>query len=155
MAYNGSRAKVGRGTVVSIGSVSGGAGGDVYTPIEELNDATFSGGQWGTAETTNFQSGVDEEFLTTTRNNGEVNLKGNLIDGAPGQAALTVAYNSGSKYDFKVQLAVGPGETTIGTAYTFSALVMSFFDIPVTTKGIVEFTSKLKVSGPITTIAGS
>ena len=108
---------------------------------------------WGTDDSTSFDSGVDEEFLTTTRNNGEVTLKGHLIDGAAGQVALSAAYGLGDKHDFTIQLKPGPGQT-VGTLYAFSALVMSFFDITLTTKGIVQFNGKLKVSGPIATTAG-
>jgi hypothetical protein len=150
----GSKAKVGRGTIVSIGGVTGATGDEVFVPIEELMESSFSGGSWGTEDSSNFDSEVEEEFLSTMRNNGEVGLKGNLIDAAPGQVALEAAYDTGSKYDFKVQLKPGPGQTT-GTLYTFSALVTSFFDIPVTTKGIIQFTSKLKVSGAIGKTVGS
>jgi hypothetical protein len=151
-----SKAKVGRGTIVSIGGVTGttGGGAETFVVIEELMGSPFSGGVWGTEDVTNFQSGVDDEFISTTRNNGEVTLKGNLIDGAPGQAALNAAYNSGSKYDFKVQLLPGPGETT-GTLYTFSALVTTFFDIDVSVRAAIQFSAKLKVSGEIVTVEGS
>jgi hypothetical protein len=153
--YTGSQAKVGRGTVVSIGGVSGAGGSEIFTQINELDKASFTGGKWGTADSTNFNSGVNDEFLTTIRDNGSVSLSGNLVDQDPGQVALAAAYANGLKYDFKVQLLPGPVETTTGTLYSFSALVESFFDIPVTTKDIIKFTSSLKISGPITETVGS
>jgi hypothetical protein len=149
-----SKAKVGRGTVVSIGGVTGGTT-TTFTPIEELMDASFSGAAWGTDETSNFDSGVNEEFVATMRNNGEVSLKGNLVDGAVGQTALSAACDTGSKFDFTIVLAKGPGETTKGTSYAFSAITLSFLNIGITTKGIVQFDAKLKVSGAIITTVGA
>jgi hypothetical protein len=151
MAYTGSKARVGRATVVSIGPVTGGTG--AFTPIGEVMKSGFSGAAWGTVDVTNFDSGVDEEFITTTRNNGDVTIEGNLVDTDPGQVLLTTAYNSGSKYNFTVQLAPGPGETT-GRLYAFSALVSSL-DTPIDTKAAVSFSCKLKVSGAITVTPGA
>ncbi len=143
-----SKAKAGRKAVVSIGGITGAAGG-TFLPIEELMQSNFSGASWGTTEVTNFDSNADEEFITTTRNNGTVSLKGNLIDLAPGQAALEAAYQDGIRRDFKVQMPPGPGDTT-GVIYAFSALVESFLDINVEVKSAVQFTSSLKISGAVT-----
>jgi hypothetical protein len=153
MPYTGSKAKAGRGTILSIGAITG-ATAAAFVPVGELDDSSFSGGAWSFEETTNFDSGVDEEFLVTTRNNGELSLSGNLIDGDTGQNAVNAAYDSGDKHDFQVQLRPGPGQTT-GTLYKFSALVMSFFDISIKTKSRISFTGKLKISGPITKVVGS
>lgn len=153
MAYTSSKAKAGRGTVVSIGGVTGAGGTETFTPIYELTNASFSGSAWGTEDTSNFNSGVDEEFIANMRNNGELNLEGNVVDTDPGQVLLTTAYNSGSKYDFKVQNLPGPGETT-GTLRTLSGLVTSY-DETVTVKGKVAFTVKVKISGAITVTPGA
>ncbi len=149
-----SKAKAGRGTVVSIGGVTGATGTETFLSVAEVNDSSFTGSSWGTEDSSSFDSGVDEEFIATMRNNGEVNLKFNVVDTDAGQQALITAYNSGSKYDFKVQLKPGPGQTT-GTLYAFSALVRSAFDLPVTVKGIIQNSAKLKISGPITPTYGS
>lgn len=153
MAYTGSKAKAGRGTIVSIGGVTGATGTEVWTPIGELSTASFTGSSWGTDDTSNFDSGVDEEFIATMRNNGELSLDGNVVDTDPGQIALVAAYNSGSKYDFKVQQQPGPGETT-GTLRAFSGLVLSY-DETTTTKNKAGFSVKVKISGAITVTPGA
>ena len=149
-----SKAKVGRGTVVSIGGQTGAAGTENLIKVGEVMESSFTGSAWATEDVTNFDSNVDDEFLTTTRNNGELTLKYNVIDSDPGQQALIAAYNTGFKYDFTVQLKPGQGQTT-GTSYAFSALVMTIFDIPVTTRGVIQSSGKLKISGPITPTYGS
>ena len=153
-AYTGSKAKTGRGTVVSIGGVSGGSGTETFIKVSEVLDSSFGSSAWGTEDSSNFDSGVDEEFLATMRNNGEVNLKYNVVDSDPGQQALNTACDSGQKYDFTVQLKPGPGQTT-GTLYAFSALILTVLEIPITTKGIIQNSSKLKISGSITKTFGS
>ncbi len=154
MAYTNSLAKVGRGTIVSIGPLASATGTPVYIPIGEVDNGSFGGGKWETADVTNFNSGVNQEFVSTIRDNGTIPLGGNLLDADPGQLALQAAYNTGSKYLFQVQLAVGPGETTTGTLYSFAALVESFFDITISLKEAIKFKATLKISGGITTVVG-
>lgn len=151
MAYTGSKSQVGRGTIVSIGGQTGTGG--TFTTIGEVTDASFSGAAWGTVDVTNFDSGVDDEFISTTRNNGDLTLQGNMIDAEPGQVALFAAYDTGFKYDFKVQLQPAQGQTT-GKVYTFSALVTSL-ETSIQTRSVVNFNTKLKISGAITRTAGS
>jgi len=153
MAYTTSKAKSGRQTVVSIGGVTG-SSGTALTPIFELSGATPSGGDWDFADTTNFNSGVDAESLSTIRQPVTFTLEGNVVDADPGQIALVAAYNNGGKYDFTVQLAAGPGAAT-GTLYAFSAYVQSYFDFKIDVKSAITFTSKLRVNGHITVTAGS
>jgi hypothetical protein len=146
--YTGSKAGAGRGSVFSIS-----ADGTTYTEIGECMDASFAGGQWGTADVTNFDSTGNDEFITTTRDNGAVNLKGNVVDTDPGQVLLIAAYNSGATTFFKNQLLPGPGETT-GRLYTFKALVQSYEET-IETRSAIGFTAKLKISGVVTRTAGS
>src|SRR5450756_2018755 len=115
MSYTGSKARAGRGAALSIGGVTG-SSGVAYTQVGEVNKASFSGAAWGTIDVTNFDSGVDDEFITTTRNNGDLNVEGNLVDDDAGQIAFENAYDSGAKYNFKLQLLPGPGQT-VGKLY--------------------------------------
>jgi hypothetical protein len=147
-----SKARVGRGSALSIGGVTDGTT-VAFQHIAEANKASFSGGSWGTVDVTSFDSGVDEEFKTTTRNNGDLNLEGFLVDSDAGQVAVQAAYDSGNLYDFKLQLLPGPGQTT-GTLYTFSGLVQSL-DIPVETRSAITFTIKVKISGAIVRTIGT
>jgi hypothetical protein len=76
--YTKSQAQSGRGSVLSIGT-SGAT--PTYTVIGEVKSSSQSGSQWGTEDVTNFESGVDQEFQTTIRDNGELSLMGNRSGG--------------------------------------------------------------------------
>jgi hypothetical protein len=155
MAYTGSKAQAGRGTVVSIGGLTGG-GGTTFTPILELKSSGISGSEWTEEDVSNFNSGANKEWLTTMLDSGTVDLAGNRITGDPGQQALAAAFDSGLKYDFKIQLPINSqaGQTTSGDLFTFSALVKSSETTIETTKAVTR-NFKLHISGPITETAGS
>jgi len=154
--YNGSRAQAGRGSQLSIGGLTGAGGVDTYTLVGEIKTAGISGAQWGTEDVSNFESGADQEFLSTMRDNGTLDLAGNRVSSDAGQVAVEAAFSSGLKYDFKLQLPINTqaGQTTVGDSYTFSALVQSR-DIAVDTTKAIGWTTKLKVSGPVTLVPGS
>lgn len=146
MSYTTSKARSARGAVVSIGGQSGTSGADTYTPIYELKDVSFNGGQFDKIDVSNFNSGVDKEFILGLRDNGEMSLKGNFIDGDPGQTALGAASDTGLKYNFKVQLQPGQGQST-GGSFVIQGLVLSFLNITMNTSGAMEFDGKVAISG--------
>lgn len=155
MAYTGSKAQSGRGSAISIGAVSGGTGsGETFTLIGEVSESGISGNAWGTEDSTNFQSGADEEFLSTVRNNGEVGMVVNRVSSDAGQIALETAYQSGNKYDFQIVLPKLASQVTSGDMYAFSALVMSR-EIAIGVKKKVELTVKLKISGAVVLTVGA
>ena len=154
MSYTGSKAQAGRGSSLSIGAVTGSGGSETFTLVGEIKTSGITGAQWSTVDTTNFQSGADQEFLTTIRNNGSVRIAGNRVSSDAGQVAVEAAFASGSKYDWKLQLPLAQGQTTTGDLYTFSALVESReFDVQTTSE--ISWTVNLKVSGPVTLTTGS
>lgn len=153
MAYTGSKAQSGRGTQLSIGGVTGAAPG-TFTLVGEVKTSGISGAQWETTDVSNFESGADQEFISTMRNNGELSVGGNRISGDAGQVAVEAAFASGSKYDWKLVLPLAPGQTTTGDTYTFSALVVSR-EIPIETTKEVGWNLKLKISGAVTLVTGS
>lgn len=152
MAYTGSKAQAGRGAQLTIGGQTGGAP-VTFAPVGEVDKASFSGANWGTVDVTNFGSGVDDEFITTTRDNGTLDVDGNLVDSDAGQTAFFAAYDAGFKYDFKLQLSPAQGQT-VGKLYSFSAIVQSL-ETAVEVRSKVNFTCKLKISGAVTRTAGS
>jgi hypothetical protein len=154
MAYTGSKAQSGRGSALSIGGVTGSTGTETFTLIGEAKTSGISGAQWGTDDTTNFQSGADQEFLTTVRNNGSLRIDGNRVSSDAGQVAVEAAFASGSKYDFKLVLPLTAVQTTTGDTYTFSALVeQREFTVDVTKA--ISYSVTLKISGPVTLTVGS
>lgn len=156
MSYTGSRAQAGRGSALSIGGITGAGGTPPFVTIGEIKTSGISGAQWGTEDVTNFLSGNDQEFITTIRDNGTIDLAGNRVASDAGQVAVEAAFASGLKYDWKLQLPFNAqaGQTTVGDAYTFSALVQSR-DISVDTSKAIGWTVKLKVSGAVTLVPGS
>lgn len=156
MSYTSSRAQAGRGSQLFIGDLTGSTGTDTFTLIGEIKTSGISGAQWGTEDVTNFESGADQEFITTIRDNGTIDLAGNRIASDAGQVLVETSFQSGLKYNFKLTLPLNTqaGQTTIGDTYAFSALVQSR-DISVDTTKAIGWTVKLKVSGPVTLTAGS
>lgn len=153
MSYSKSQAQSGRGTILSIGSTGA---TPTFSVIGEVKTATQSGSQWGTEDVTNFESGNDQEFQTTIRDNGEFSLAGNRVPSDAGQLATEAAFSDGIIRPFKLQLPINTltGQTSTGDLYTFSALVVSR-DFSVEFNKVITFATKLKVSGPVTLTPGS
>jgi hypothetical protein len=151
MTYSGSKAQAGRGTILSIGS----------TPvvIGEITSEGFSGNGWKFEDTSNMQSGQDEEFLPTMRDNGTYDISGNRVSSDAGQAAVEAAYYNTSgdtlvASPFTMTLLKNASQTTSGDVYTFNAFVQScVFKADVEKK--ITWEVKLKISGPVTKTEGS
>jgi hypothetical protein len=146
MTYSGTQAQAGRGTTLSIGATP--------TLIGELDQVPFDLPEWATADATNFESGSDEEFILTIRKSMEFTVTGNRVSADAGQVAVQTAYAAGTLSAFTLQLLKNASQTTTGDKYTFNALILSqSFKISTTAK--IDFSMKLKTSGPVTFTAGS
>jgi hypothetical protein len=146
MTYSGSLAQAGRGSSVLIGSTP--------TEIGEVTSAAFSGQAWGYVETSNFDSGVDEEFIPTMRDNGTLRIQGNKVDADAGQVLLKADYDSGGKSAYVVQLPKTATQTTTGTKYTFTAYCQTL-TFAVGVKDKIALDATLKITGPIVRVVGS
>jgi hypothetical protein len=147
MAYTGSQATTGAGTMVDIGTSPG-------QPFGEVSDLPLNRPKWATANVTNFQSGKDAEYIGTVREGATVNIKGNYVSGDPGQAAAEAAYQSGEITPFKATLPMSKSQSTAGDTINFTALVQSF-DLSVSPTKQIEFSCDLQVSGPSALVPGS
>jgi hypothetical protein len=146
MTYTGSQAIAGRGSSLSVGATP--------TVVGEIKTSGVSGNSWGTADVTNFQSGSDQEFITTIRNNGELKLAGNRIATDAGQTLIEAAYQSGAIIAFALQLPKSAAQTTSGDKYSGNCLVQSrSFDVDVSKE--ISWTVSLKISGAVTYTAGT
>jgi hypothetical protein len=144
--YVRSAAQTGAGSSLAIGTTP--------TTIGEIKSAGISGAQWSTADVTNFQSGLNQEFITTIRNNGSIKITGNRASSDAGQVLVEAAFQSGLIQPFVLTLDKTPTQTTTGDTYTFSALVESReFDLSVDKE--VSWSVSLKISGPVTFTIGS
>lgn len=145
-SYTKSAAQTGAGSSLSIGATP--------TIIGEIKSAGISGAQWSTADVTNFQSGVNQEFISTIRNNGSVKISGNRASSDAGQILTEAAFGSGLITAFVLTIDKTPAQTTTGDTYAFSALVESReFDLSVDKE--VSWSVTLKISGPVTFTIGS
>ena len=146
MTYTGSQAIAGRGSVLSVGATP--------TVVGEIKSASISGNSWGTADVTNFQSGADQEFITTIRNNGELKLMGNRVSADAGQVIVEAGYASGAILAFTLQLPKSQTQTTSGDKYAFNALVQSrSFDADVSKE--ISWQVSLKISGAVVFTVGT
>jgi hypothetical protein len=146
LTYTGSLATAGRGSLLTVGGTP--------TTVGEVKSASITGNQWGTADTTNFQSGPDREFLLTVRDNGQLKLAGNRVSADPGQVIVEAAYQSGAITAFALTLPKAASQTTSGDKYSFNALVESrSFDADVTKE--ISWNVSLKISGAVTFVVGT
>lgn len=145
MAYTKSNAQTGKGTQLAIGATP--------TPIMEVKSIKLSGNKWDTEDTTNMNS-IEKEFVNTIMDPGEYSVAGNRVSSDSGQTAVETAFASGALTAFTITLPMTSAQTTKGDSYAFNALITERdfnFDV---TKAI-DFSLKLKVSGPITFTIGS
>jgi hypothetical protein len=149
VTYSNSQAQAGRGTQLSIGATP--------TLIGEVRSISRSGNGWETADVTNFESGISQEFISTILNNGELKVVCNRVSTDAGQVLLEAAYegsSAGVLQAFVLQLLKSPAQTTTGDKYAFNALVQSVGMSIETTKEIAADIT-LKCSGPWTLTEGS
>lgn len=153
MSYTRSKAQPGRSSILSIGPVIG-TSSPTFTPIFEVRSAPRRGAKWETEDVSNFNSGVDKEFITNMRDNGTIEITGNRVSGDAGQTALKAAFATGGLYMFTFTLPLTSAQTTSGDVWAFNALVESV-DYDVDTNKVVTFTCSLKLSGIPTETAGT
>lgn len=146
MTYTGSKAQAGRGSLFSIGATP--------TEVGEVSSVAPSGNAWEFVDTSNFDSGVDEEFLPTMRNNGEYRIQGNRVSNDAGQLLVVAAYNSGAINSFTLTIPKNAAQTTTGDKWVFNAYVQTI-TVPVEVKNKIGFDVTLKVSGNPVFTAGS
>jgi len=151
MAYTGSKAQAGRGSQLSIGTTGT---TPTFTLVGEVKSSGVSGAQWGTTDVSNFESGADQEFITTIRNNGNVKLDGNRVSSDAGQVLVEAAFSTGGVVPWKLVLPLTAAQTTTGDTYTFNALVESR-EFTVDTTKEINYSVSLKISGPVTLVTGS
>ncbi|MGC1784452.1 MAG: hypothetical protein WA708_18150 [Acidobacteriaceae bacterium] len=145
MTYTRSLAQAGRGSTLSIGATP--------TLIGEVRNAPMNRGKWKFADVTNFESGSDEEVLTTIRETGSVPMEGNRVSGDAGQVLVEAAYQSGALTAFVLTLPVTAAQST-GDSYAFSAYVEGS-DFTVDVEKEIDFKISLKISGGTVFTAGT
>ena len=152
MAYTTSKAMAGRGTQFFLGGITGTPNANTYVLVGECDSTDLSEMDWSFEDTSNFESGVYMETMTTMLDPGTVKVSGNYIAGGtdPGQVAFNAALASGQPYNIKLILPLNPltGQTTIGDTFTCSAFVSKGGGMSIDTKKKIGFSAELKITGP-------
>ncbi len=146
-----SAAQSGKGSVLSIGTTGT---TPTFTVIGEVMSAEFSGNTAKTVDTTSFDSGSFSEFLPVIIDSGTVKLAGNRVSSDAGQIAVLAAFVGLQVLPFTLVLPMTSAQTTSGDSIQFNALIEGN-DFSVAVDKQVTFSVSLKVSGPITTVAGA
>lgn len=141
-----SKSQAGRGSQLEIGATP--------TLIGECSDIPFNRGEWNNVDVTNLDSGSDEEILPTIRMTATFDIKGNRVSSDAGQVLAEAAYQSGSVEAFALTLPKTATQVTKGDTYAFNAYVLAS-DFTVAPTKQIEFTLKLKTTGPVTLTVGS
>jgi len=144
----------GKGTTLSMGPAA------VYTAVGQIKTIQFNGQKWSFDDVTNLNSpvvgvGVLEEALPAKMSPGELAVGGIFLPADPGQEALNTAFQAGTLENFKVQLPMGPGQTTAGNLYAFSGYIQEFPAPDVQFDKIVNFKVTIKLATVITLTPGS
>jgi hypothetical protein len=144
----------GKGTIFSMGPAA------TFTTVGQIKTIQFNGQKWSFDDVTNLNSpavgvGVLEEALPAKMAPGELAIGGIFLPNDAGQEALNTAFQAGTLENFKVQLPMGPGQTTAGNLYAFSGYVQEFPAPDVQFDKIVNFKVTIKLSTVITLTQGS
>jgi hypothetical protein len=150
----------GAGTVLSIGGVTDGSTTETFTEILQVKTPNFSGAEATYDKITNLSSpksgkAVVDELMPTTISSGTLELEGIYLPTDAGQAALNTAFATQDAYDFKVTLPVGPGQSTTGNVYSFSAYVKSPLLPIISVDKATTFKTTLQITGIITLTLGA
>lgn len=125
-----------------------------FSPLAEIKQADFSGQKLDLADVTNFQSGIFREYLPTLLDSGDLTYKGNFIPGDSSQAQLLNFFNSATFVVWKVVLPTNPANGLPLGHFTFNGFVTSLeWGLPIDKEGTIS--GKIKITGPISYIAGS
>ncbi len=147
----------GKGTVLSIGSA---LTTPTYTPVAQVKTYQFSGQTWKFEDVTNNDStaagpGVIEEFVPTVVSGGTMAISGVYAPDDIGRDALAAAFASGSLLPYKLQLPVGPTQTTAGNLFAFNAYVQEMPLPDVQFDKAMTFKCTLKIDSVITVTKGT
>jgi|SRR5215472_11207170 len=158
MAGTATKGFTGKGATFSIGTTPSPA--STFTVIAQLKTLAFSGQKWSFDDITCLSSpvvgaGVLEESLPTKVSPGELAIAGVFLPSDAGQPLLLAAFNSGGLNDFKVQLPVGPGQTTTGNLYTFSGYVQDMPTPDIQVDKAINFKATIKLNTLLTLTPGT
>jgi predicted secreted protein len=142
MAYTSSAAFAPRGTVIQFSTNANPSLG--YSVLAEIREINFTGAKFDLADTTNYESGVFREWLTTLADSGECSFQGNYIPTDASQQSLLSFFNTGTLVNWEIILPSSGGGNTI----YFKAYVVSLeHNLPLDKQATIQ--GKLKITGAV------
>ncbi|HET9087141.1 MAG TPA: phage tail tube protein [Acidobacteriaceae bacterium] len=151
MAYTGSQAQTGLGTIFAVNT--GTSTTPVWTPVGEIRSSSQTGLAARFVDVTNFESPGYSEFLPTVVDPGMWKLTVNRVSQDLGQSTLLTAFKNRTISSFQITLIAETGQTS-GDVITFSAYVESY-DIDLAAEKETTMNISLKVTGAITLVEGA
>lgn len=121
-----SKGFTGKGTVFSSATTSTGT----FTPVAQLKTVQFGGRKVNFDDISNLGSPLMgtsavplKESMPATADPGTLDLAGIFLPGDAGKQALDLGFSSQELLYFKVQLPLGPGQSTAGNLYAFNGYI--------------------------------
>lgn len=151
MAYRATKAFTGLASVFNFNPVGS---PPVWATIAEVRNQKPAGQQMKSDDATNLQSSA-EEFISTIRTSGTWDIEANLIPTDPGYLAMQSLFYNGATVQGMVQLPKAPGQAVIGDQRWFLFFVEKFMPTTIEPSKIIRLDASLKITGDVTTVAGS
>lgn len=150
MPYEESNAYPGRGTVVAR---SDDGSPEAWTAFEEVMSAEPSGDVIDQYEVSNFNSGIDKEFIAGMIDHGEVVFKMNHVPSDAGQQLLRSDFQAGAVHTWGIKLpdsSIVSSGNTVPYYVTFKAFIKELKLPSLTTQAAAESGFTLKITHSIT-----
>lgn len=151
MSYNGTQARTGFGSTLSINT--GTDSSPTWTAVGEVSAASQAGTENLLDDVTNLQSTAVER-IPTLLEPGTIDFEMNYITGDTGQTALVTSFNGKTLVKYKLELGKTASQVTSGDNFVFRALVKTL-PLQVDPKKAIKYKCTLQISGGITFAAGA
>jgi hypothetical protein len=146
MAYTGSKAFVGQGSILSVETATS---PPTYQAVAEMKKVDFTGSKADQVDVTNMDSGAYREFKPTLLDAGDLSFTANYIPNDMTQQELFTLFNGRTIAHWKLGLPDSSIETegyTTPGFWEFDGFV-SARDFNIETDKASEITGKIKITG--------
>lgn len=142
---------LGKGALLSLST----DGGTTFTVVKQLKSISFAGNSAAYEDITNMDSpGAFDEYAPTTISPGTAAIQGVFADGDPGQVLLFSTHASQVLVSAKMVFAKTAGQTIAGFTRTFACYVQECNGPDAQYNKAATLAATLKMSGPVTDVAG-
>ncbi len=153
MAYTRTKAFSGLAAVLNFNPVGS---PPVYATLGEIKTVKPSGQMMKSDDATNMQS-LAEEFVSTIRTSGTLDIECNMLPTDPGYLAMeAIFYNQqpGLPNQGMLQFPKAPGQATRGDQRYFDFFCEKFLPGSIEPTKLIRLEISLKITGDVVTVAG-